>query len=60
MSLVIKNKQEYADGGFGCIIAIEEAIRRGATEVDAIISAQRFNWSIECGRITLLICCCPP
>lgn len=37
MSLVIKNRQEYADGGFGCIIAIEEAIRRGATEVDAIM-----------------------
>ncbi len=37
MSLVIKNKFEYADGGFGCIIAIEEAIRRGATHVDAIM-----------------------
>ena len=37
MSLVIKNKFEYADGGFGCIIAIEEAIRRGATHVDAIL-----------------------
>ena len=35
MSLVIKNRYEYADGGFGCIIAIEEAIRRGATEIDA-------------------------
>ena len=37
MSIVIKNKFEYADGGFGCIIAIEEAIRRGATHVDAIM-----------------------
>ncbi len=37
MSLVIKNKFEYSDGGFGCIIAIEEAIRRGATHVDAIM-----------------------
>lgn len=37
MSLVIKNRHEYADGGFGCIIAIEEAIRRGATQVDAIL-----------------------
>ena len=37
MSLVIKNKFEYADGGFGCIIAIEEAIRRGATHVDSIL-----------------------
>jgi hypothetical protein len=35
MSLVIKNRYEYADGGFGCIIAIGEAIRRGATEIDA-------------------------
>jgi predicted patatin/cPLA2 family phospholipase len=37
MSLVIKNRHEYGDGGFGCIIAIEEAIRRGATEIDAIM-----------------------
>ena len=43
MSLVIKNRQEYADGGFGCIIAIEEAIRRGATEVDAIILSTEFQ-----------------
>ena len=37
MSLVVKNRHEYADGGFGCIIAIEEAIRRGATDIDAIM-----------------------
>ncbi|WGK64808.1 patatin-like phospholipase family protein [Croceiramulus getboli] len=37
MSLVTKNGCEYADGGFGCIVPIREAIRRGATEVDAII-----------------------
>ena len=37
MSLVVKNRFEYADGGFGCIIAIEEAIRRGANEIDAIM-----------------------
>ena len=37
MSLVVKNRYEYADGGFGCIIAIEEAIRRGATHIDAIM-----------------------
>ncbi|MAZ26260.1 MAG: patatin [Cytophagaceae bacterium] len=37
MSLVNKNECEYADGGFGCIVPIREAIRRGATEVDAII-----------------------
>jgi len=46
MSLVIKNKYEYADGGFGCVIAIEEALRRGATEIDAILlntEVQQFN-----------------
>lgn len=37
MSLVIKNRHEYADGGFGCTIAIEEAIRRGANQIDAIM-----------------------
>ena len=37
MSLVVKNKHEYADGGFGCVVAIEEAIRRGATEIDAVV-----------------------
>ena len=35
--MVVKNRNEYADGGFGCIIAIEEAIKRGATHVDAIV-----------------------
>jgi len=37
MSLVTKNGCEYADGGFGCMVPIREAIRRGATEIDAII-----------------------
>ncbi|MBT8318624.1 MAG: patatin-like phospholipase family protein, partial [Gramella sp.] len=37
MSLVKKNGCEYADGGLGSMVPIEEAIRRGATEVDAII-----------------------
>jgi NTE family protein len=37
MSLVKKNGCEYADGGFGAVVPIREAIRRGATEVDAII-----------------------
>ena len=37
MSLVKKNNCEYADGGLGRMIPIREAIRRGATEVDAII-----------------------
>lgn len=46
MSLAIKNRHEYADGGFGCIIAIEEAIKRGATEIDAVMlstEVQQFN-----------------
>lgn len=37
MSLVKKNGCEYADGGLGSMIPIEEAVKRGATEVDAII-----------------------
>ncbi len=37
MSLVTKNGCEYADGGFGCMVPIREAIKRGATEIDAII-----------------------
>jgi len=37
MSMVEKNGCEYADGGFGCMVPIREAIKRGATEVDAII-----------------------
>lgn len=37
MSLVKRNGWEYADGGLGCVIPIREAIRRGATEVDAIV-----------------------
>ena len=37
MSLVEKNGFEYADGAFGCVVPIREAILRGATEIDAII-----------------------
>lgn len=37
MSLARRNGCEYADGGMGCMVPIEEAIKRGATEVDAII-----------------------
>lgn len=37
MSLLRKEGCEYADGGFGCLVPIREAILRGATEVDAII-----------------------
>ena len=37
MSIVSKDGCEYADGGLGSVVSIEEAIKRGATEVDAII-----------------------
>ena len=37
MSLVQKDGCEYADGGFGSMVPIEEAINRGATTVDVII-----------------------
>lgn len=37
MSLVKKNGCEYADGGLGNMVPIEEAIKRGATQIDAII-----------------------
>jgi len=37
MSLVTKNGDEYADGGFSSLVPIQEAINRGATEIDVII-----------------------
>ena len=37
MSLLVKNGCQYADGGFGCLVPIREAIERGAKEIDAII-----------------------
>lgn len=37
MSLATVNGFEYADGAFGCVVPIREAIRRGATEIDAVI-----------------------
>jgi predicted patatin/cPLA2 family phospholipase len=37
MTLVKKNGCEYADGGLGSMVPIEEAIKRGAKEVDAIV-----------------------
>lgn len=37
MSLVKKDGCEFADGGLGSMVPIEEAIKRGATHVDAII-----------------------
>lgn len=43
MTLVKKNGCEYADGGLGNMIPIEEAINRGAKEVDAIILQTEVN-----------------
>lgn len=43
MSLVKKEGCEYADGGMGNMVPIEEAISRGATEVDAIILQTEIN-----------------
>jgi len=43
MTLVKKNGCEYADGGLGNMVPIEEAINRGATEVDAIILQTEVN-----------------
>ncbi len=37
MSLVTKNGCEYGDGGFSNLVPINEAINRGATEVDVVI-----------------------
>jgi predicted patatin/cPLA2 family phospholipase len=37
MSLLEKDNCQYADGGFGSLVPIREAILRGATEIDAII-----------------------
>lgn len=37
MSLVTKNGNEYADGGFSSLVPIQEAINRGATEIDIIV-----------------------
>lgn len=37
MTLVQKGGCEYADGGLGSMVPIEEAIRRGATVVDAVV-----------------------
>ncbi|WP_452228549.1 MULTISPECIES: patatin-like phospholipase family protein [unclassified Lacinutrix] len=37
MSLAKVDGFEYADGAFGCVVPIREAVLRGATEIDAII-----------------------
>lgn len=51
MSLAKKNGFEYADGGFGSVVPIREAIRRGATEVDAIIlEAENMEYNKVLGK----------
>lgn len=44
MSLVRKNGCEYADGGLGSLVPIEEAIIRGATEVDVVVLHTEVNF----------------
>lgn len=47
MSLVKKNGCEYGDGGFSNLVPINEAIARGATEIDVIILESEH----QCNRI---------
>ncbi len=37
MSLAVKNGMEYGDGGFGNYLPLQEAVRRGACALDAIV-----------------------
>lgn len=43
MSLVTKDDCEYGDGGFSSLVPIQEAILRGATEVDVVILETETN-----------------
>jgi len=43
MGIVEKDGYEYADGGFGSLMPIEEAINAGATEVDVIVLNPRYS-----------------
>ena len=43
MSLVEKNGFEYADGGFGNLIPIQEAINLGAKKIDVIVLSPRIR-----------------
>lgn len=40
MSLLQKGGNDYADGGFGNLIPVQEAILKGATEIDTIVLRQ--------------------
>jgi len=44
MSLVRKNGCEYADGGLGSIVPIEEAIKRGANDIDVVVLHTEVNY----------------
>lgn len=44
MSLVKKDGCEYTDGGMGVMVPIEQAIKQGAKEIDAIILHTEFNF----------------
>jgi len=44
MSLVRKNHCDYVDGGLGSMVPIEEAIKRGATEIDVIVLETEVNY----------------
>ena len=44
MSLAKRNGCEYADGGLGTLVPIEEALRRGATEVDVVVLHTEVNY----------------
>ncbi len=37
MSIVTKNNSDYGDGGFSALVPIQEAVNRGAKEIDVII-----------------------
>jgi len=51
MSLAEKNGFEYADGGFGSVVPIREAIKRGATEVDAVmLEAENMEYNKVLGK----------
>lgn len=43
MSLAKRNGCEYADGGLGTLVPIEEALLRGATEVDVVVLHTEVN-----------------
>ncbi|SNZ00090.1 patatin-like phospholipase family protein [Flagellimonas pacifica] len=44
MSLVRRNGCEYADGGLGSLVPIEEAVKRGATEIDVVVLHTEVNY----------------